>query len=257
MASPHHAPSPHGIAWVTGASTGIGRALALRLARDGRRVVASARNAALLEALAGETGGRVIAAPLDVSDLAAVTALVDAIENSHGPIALAVLNAGTHLPLSADDFSAATVAKLIAVNVMGVANCLEALLPRCRARGAGHIAVVSSVAGYRGLPTAAAYGATKAALINMCESLKPDCDRLGIKLQLINPGFVETPLTDKNPFPMPFLMPVDKAVDRIVAGLAGGGFEITFPRRFTFMLKALRCLPYRLYFPLVRRATGK
>lgn len=251
---PSLAPS---LAWVTGASSGIGRALALRLVREGWRVAASARNAAALAELAAEAGERLLPAPVDVSDRAQVQELVSRIEVIHGPIDLAVLNAGTHLPTPIESFSAEDVGRLVAVNLMGVVHGLEALLARMTARGQGHIAVVSSVAGYRGLPTAAGYGATKAALINLCESLRFDCQRLGIKLQLVSPGFVETPLTDRNPFPMPFLMPVDRAVDRLVRGLAGNGFEITFPRRFTFLLKLLRCLPYRLYFPLVQRATGK
>jgi short-subunit dehydrogenase len=125
------------------------------------------------------------------------------------------------------------------------------------ARRRGHIALVASVAGYGGLPTAAAYGPTKAALINMAESLKLDCDRLGIKLQLVDPGFVKTPLTDRNDFPMPFLMPVEDAVDALIAGLATQRFEIVFPRRFALLLKLLNMLPYDAYFALVRRMTGK
>jgi short-subunit dehydrogenase len=168
-----------------------------------------------------------------------------------------VLNAGTHAPMTASDFSAATVRRLVDINLLGVAHCLEPLLAAMRARGAGQIAVVASVAGYSGLPTAAAYGASKAGLINMCEALKPECDRIGIKLQLVNPGFVKTPLTDKNTFPMPFLMPVDRAVDRLVAGLASDRFEIVFPRRLAWLLKALRCMPYGAYFALTRRTITK
>ena len=140
---------------------------------------------------------------------------------------------------------------------LGVVNCLAPVLATMRTRRAGHIAIVASVAGYGGLPTAAAYGPTKAALINMAQSLKLDCDRLGIKLQLVNPGFVKTPLTDRNEFPMPFLIPVEAAVDALVAGLASNRFEITFPRRFAFMLKALNLLPYAAYFAAIRRITGK
>ena len=127
------------------------------------------------------------------------------------------------------------------------------LLPRLIARRAGHVAVVASVAGYRGLPSAAGYGASKAALINLCEALKPELDGCGVRLSLINPGFVRTPLTDRNPFPMPFLMDADDAAERLVRGLESGRFETTFPRRFTWGLKLLRCLPYALYFPLTRR----
>ena len=174
-----------------------------------------------------------------------------------GPITLAMLNAGTHHPVEAEDFSAKDLAKLINVNLLGTGNCLDPVLKTMIPTGSGHIAIVASVAGYRGLPTSAYYGASKAAQINLAEALKFDLDRHGIKLQLINPGFVRTPLTDKNDFPMPFLMEVDAAAERIVSGLASNAFEITFPRRFSYLLKVLRCLPYALYFPIVRRMTGK
>lgn len=166
---------------------------------------------------------------------------------------MAVLNAGTHIPVSATNLTAEPFSTLIETNLMGVVHGLAALLPRFIERRAGHVAVVASVAGYRGLPTGAAYGATKAALINMCESLKPELDSLGIRLTLVNPGFVKTPLTDKNPFAMPFLMDVDRAAARLADGLETKRFEITFPRRFTWLLKALRVLPYPLYFALTRR----
>lgn len=164
-----------------------------------------------------------------------------------------ILNAGTHAPLAAADFAVEPVRMLVETNLMGVVHGLVAVMPRFIARGAGHIAVVSSVAGYRGLPTAAAYGATKAALINMCEALMPDLERHGVRLSLINPGFVRTPLTDQNDFPMPFLMEVDEAARRIVSGLDSRRFEITFPRRLSWPLKLMRCLPYALYFPLTRQ----
>ncbi len=250
--SPHSAPR---IAWITGASSGIGRALAMRLAADGWRVVASARDRHALESLA-TAAPNVVPWPLDVSHADAVAAAVTAIEQQVGPLSLAVLNAGTHRPTPAASFRAAEVRALVEVNLMGVVQCLEPTLAAMRTRRAGHIAIVASVAGYRGLPTAAGYGATKAALINLCEALKPECETLGVKLQLVCPGFVETPLTAHNTFPMPFLIPVERAVDRLVAGLAGNAFEITFPRRFALILKLMQMLPYRLYFPLIRRVTG-
>jgi len=132
-------------------------------------------------------------------------------------------------------------------------NGLSHIMPRFISRGRGHIAVVASVAGYRGLPTSAAYGATKAGLINMCEALKPELERHGVRLTLINPGFVETPLTDKNDFPMPFLISVDEAVNHIVRGLQSSRFETAFPRRFAFLMKILRILPDRLFFFVTRR----
>jgi len=245
-----------GTIWITGASSGIGRALALRLAKT-HHVIASARRAEVLSDLAAASGGRITAWPLDVTDREAVAAAVPAIEALHGSIGLAVLNAGTHIPMGAADFSAARFRQLVELNLMGVVNCLDPLLASMRPRGAGHIAVVASLAGYTGLPTAAAYGATKAALINMCEALKPECDARGIKLQLVAPGFVETPLTEKNSFPMQFLMPVERAIDCFVAGLVSARFEITFPQRFALLMKLLRILPYRLYFPLIRQATRR
>lgn len=245
------------VAWITGASSGIGEALALRLARDGRRVAASARNGTALAQLGERSAGRISPFQLDVTDADACARRVEDIEAAMGPIELAVLNAGTHRPMSADDFAVETARDLIEINLMGVINSLAPVLARMRARRRGHIAIVASVAGYGGLPTAAVYGATKAALINMAEALRLDCDRLGIKLQLVNPGFVKTPLTDRNEFPMPFLMPVDAAVDAFVAGLASERFEIVFPRRFALLLKLLNALPYGAYFALVRRMTGK
>jgi NADP-dependent 3-hydroxy acid dehydrogenase YdfG len=246
-----------GAVWITGASAGIGRALALRLAREARPVAISARGQAALAELAALAPDKLFPFPLDVTDRAAVRDAVAAIAARFGQIDLAVLNAGTHRPMSAESFSSDTVRHLLEVNVMGVAHGLEALLPAMIARRGGQIAVVSSVAGWRGLPTSAAYGASKAALHNLVESLRFDADRLGIKLQLINPGFVKTPLTDRNPFPMPFLISAEAAAERIAAGLGRDCFEITFPRRFTWRLKLLRMLPYRWYFPLVRRFTGQ
>jgi len=249
---------PWKTAWITGASSGIGRALALALAREGVVVAASARSREALEALAAEAGnGRILPTPLDVADRAAVTAAAEAaVRVFRGPPDLAVLNAGTYLPMSADAFDAARFRTQVEVNLMGTVHMLEALLPAYLAAKKGHIAIVSSVAGYRGLPTGAAYGATKAALNNLAESLKYDLDRAGVKLQLVNPGFVKTPLTGKNDFKMPFLMPVEDAVARMIAGLRSSRFEITFPRRFTWQLKLLRLLPYRLYFAITRRRTG-
>lgn len=241
--------------WITGASMGIGEALARRLARDGAEVVASARSAERLDALAAEDADGIVAWPLDITDHAAVREAVARIEAERGPIDVAVLNAGTHRPVAAADFTAAGLRDLMEINVMGTAACLEALLPRMIARGRGRIAVVASVAGYRGLPTSAYYGATKAALINLTESLKFDLDRAGVTIQLIDPGFVKTPLTDRNEFPMPFLIGADVAADRIATGLRSSRFEIAFPRAFVAILKLLRLLPYRLYFPLVGRGT--
>lgn len=244
-------------AWITGASSGIGRELALRLARDGGTVAVSARRRDELDRLVAEVPGRITAHPVDVADADAMARVRAAIKSATGPLDLAVFNAGTHEPVDVETFAPGPFSRLMAINYMGAVNGIAAVLPGFLARRAGHIAVVSSVAGYRGLPQAAAYGPTKAALINLCEALKPDLDRFGVHISVINPGFVRTPLTDLNPFPMPFLMEADAAADRIVRGIARGAFEITFPRRFTYLLKLGRMLPYALYFPLVRMATKR
>lgn len=247
------------VVWITGASSGIGRALALRLARDGATVAVSARSVEQLDRLARDAAScsRIISYPLDVTDRQGVAATVARIERELGPIQLVVLAAGTHHPVTADQFDAGELERLVGINLIGVANGLEPVMRSMIERGGGRIAIVSSVTGYRGLPTAAYYGATKAALINLAESLKFDLDRHGVRLQLIDPGFVKTPLTDKNPFPMPFLLSAESAAERIAEGLTSSRFEITFPKRFTWLLKLLRCLPYCLYFPLVARATGR
>jgi NAD(P)-dependent dehydrogenase (short-subunit alcohol dehydrogenase family) len=247
-----------GVAWITGASSGIGRATALELARRGYTVAVTARRLAELEALALEaTGpGRIVAFPGDVTDGSGITALVAAIEAQLGPVALAFLNAGTFFRDTGADFDADLVKRTFDINVRGSASCLEPLLKSMRARGRGQVAVNASVAGYGGLPTSAAYGATKAALINMAASLKFGLDREGITMQVVCPGFVGTPLTAKNEFPMPFLIPADDAARRICDGFERAGFEIAFPRRMAWMLKAINLLPYALYFPVVAKATG-
>lgn len=246
-------------AWVIGGSTGIGRDLVLELARHGVNVVASARGPEALEQLVADgrdLPGSIDTIALDVTERDAVAAAHKAAADRLGRIDLCVACAGTHAPFGAQSFDSGKFRHLVEVNLMGAVHVLEVVMPDMIARRGGHIAVVSSVAGYRGLPSAAGYGATKAALINMCEALKFDLDRAGVKLQLIDPGFVETPLTDKNDFKMPFLMKSDVAAKRFYQGLLSNRFEVTFPKRFTWQLKFLRCLPYAAYFWMVKRTTG-
>lgn len=240
------------VAWVTGAGTGIGRALALRLARDGWVVAVSARTEADLVALSNEASN-IHAFPLDVTDSVRTEDVVNAIEGRLGPVDLAVLNAGTYIPTSVAPFAPEAFRRQFDVNVMGAVNGLAALVPRLIARGRGHVAVVASVAGYRGLPAAAAYGATKAALINMCEALRTELEPHGVAVSVICPGFVKTPLTDKNTFPMPFLISAEEASDYIVRGLNAGRFHIAFPPLFAAIMKTLRILPDLLFFTVARR----
>ena len=248
-------PKPEdGAAWITGASAGIGRAVALRLAAEGWTVYATARSADALEALAAESPN-IRAAPGDVTDAAAMRAIVDRIA-ADGPLALAILNAGVYQPMRAQEYSAEDAAKTFSVNLTGVSNCVDPVLKRLFAQGKGCLALTASVAGYRGLPRAAAYSATKAGLIAMAEALAFDMAPKGLRVSVINPGFVETEATAVNDFEMPFLMKTDEAAERIVAGLKRGGFEIAFPSIFVGILKAVGFLRPRSYFWLVRKAIG-
>lgn len=248
-----------GIAWVTGASTGIGRALALDLAREGYQVAATARSEDKLVALAQEAEGlpgRIMPFPGDVADERAMARIVDTIERSAGPIVLAVFNAGKYFQTRGEKLNAENFVRTYEINLFGVIHGLVPSVERMRERGYGHVAIVASVSSYFGWPSTAAYGASKAALNNMAESLKYDFDRMNIRIQVINPGFIDTPLTEKNAFPMPALMKVDDAARRMLKGLKSGGFEVTFPHRFTWFLKLLRICPQPLRFWFINKATG-
>ncbi len=246
-----------GAAWITGASGGIGRAVALRLANEGWTVHATARSETNLLSLAAEvTGsGRILPAAGDVTDAARMTQILDDITRT-GPLALAILNAGIYTPMRAQNFTAATARKMFDVNLAGVTNALDPILKHMIARKSGHIAVTASVAGYRGLPDAAAYSATKAGLIALCEALAMDLVDLGVRISVINPGFVETEATSVNTFKMPFLMAPDQAANRIVDGLKKPGFEIAFPRRFAVILRTIGLLPNQAYIWVIRKMLG-
>lgn len=247
---------PNGVrtAWITGGGSGIGRALALQLAQRGWRVWISGRRAAVLEETAAEADSRhVFALPLDVTRPEQVRRGVAKIVAEGMPLELAVLNAGDYRPMGLSDFDLDLFCRLNAVNYLGVVNCLAALLPPLRQQGHGQVLINASLAGYRGLPNAAPYGATKAALINLAESLRNEMLDEGIRLRIVNPGFVRSSLTDRNDFQMPFLIEPDEAAQAIVRRLDETGFEISFPRAFALQMKLLRLLPYRLYFWLIRR----
>lgn len=247
-----------GAAWITGASSGIGYAVALQLCAEGYKVYATARSEDKLQALvkASDTlKGEIICKAGDVTNAERMQEIVDEITQDAGTIALAILNAGIYIPVHGNDLKIDDFEKTFAVNLYGVVTGLLPALDHMKVKGRGQIAIVSSVTGYGGLPTSAAYGATKAAIINMAESLKFDLDKMNIKLQVINPGFVKTAATDQNDFKMPAIIPAEEAALRVSKGLKHAGFEITFPKRFTYMLKCLNLLPYSLYFKLVGRST--
>lgn len=239
--------------WILGASSGIGEALARQIIGRGARVALSARRREALMRLAGD--GETLVLPLDVTDVAALEAARERIVEAWGGVDVVAFVAGTYAPLRAWELTPERIRPMLATNLAATMNGVATVLPTLLAQGTGSLLIVASVAGYRGLPLAAAYGPTKAALINFAETLYLDLAPRGLGVFLVDPGFVATPLTARNAFPMPALITADEAAGEILAGMAAGRFEIHFPRRFTGWLKLARLLPYRLYFPLVRRVT--
>jgi len=251
-------PSEHDqkLAWVTGGGTGIGKALSLALDREGWQVVISGRTEQKLQAVK-ELGRSISYRVLDVTEQALHQQVYDDICEELGIPELVVLNAGDYTPMPLEEFDIDLVYRLNRVNYLGVMNGLACILPVMQSKQSGQILLMSSVAGYRGLPDAAPYGATKAALINFAEALHTPLKQQGVLLRVVNPGFVTTPLTAQNDFSMPVEITAEEAADRIISALDNESFEITFPKRFTYILKLLECLPYRLYFVLINKLTGK
>jgi NAD(P)-dependent dehydrogenase (short-subunit alcohol dehydrogenase family) len=240
--------------WLVGASTGIGRAVASALHGRGATVVVSARGAQALDTFVAAHPGA-LAVPLDVADAPAVLAAGREIIARHPPDCV-LYCAGYYSEQRATSYDLAEMLRHQQVNYVGALHVLAAVLPHFVARGSGHLSLVSSVAGFRGLPKSLAYGPTKAALINLAETLYLDLSALGIGVSLINPGFVATPLTAGNDFRMPALIAPEQAAAEILDGWAQGRFEIHFPRRFTLAMKLLQLLPFRWYQAVVRRMTG-
>lgn len=241
--------------WITGASTGIGRSLVLRMATEAETVWASARSREALDDLAHEARA-VVATPLDITDGDAVSAAVADMDAAGGPD-IAVLNAGAWKLTDVSDLDLDAVRLGVEVNIIGTLQCAYALIPGMTQRGHGHIALVASVAGYRGLPRSIAYGPTKAALINAAETMRTELAPRGITVSVVNPGFVDTPMTEDNPFPMPQLISADDAAKAMVKGLRSGRFEVRFPWRFTTAMKLLRIAPNPVFFALMRRIMGQ
>lgn len=237
--------------WLVGASAGIGAALARALAQRGARLAVSGRKIDALQALALADA---LLLPCDVTDTASLAAAHDALISSWGGVDLVIYLAGDYVPMRADNFDLATAERVVAVNFNGAMKLAALVLPDLKPGGG--IALVASVAGYRGLPKALCYGPGKAALIHFAECLHLDLAPQGIGVWVINPGFVATRLTAQNDFAMPALITPEQAAREIVAGFAAGRFEIHFPKRFTRAMKLLAHLPYRWSFPLIRRFTG-
>lgn len=248
-----------GAAWVTGASAGIGRGVALELARRGYTVYATARRADLLATLEEASQGlrgRIVAVPGDVCDREGMAALYARLEAA-GPVALAVFNAGGAWRDAREEFGGEGFQRTFAVNVQGVANGVNPAFAAMRARGAGQIAIVGSLISYGGLPNAYAYAPSKAAVAALAVGLKFDADPVGVRVQLVNPGYVKTELTAGNNYPMPFLMNCDAACRLLCDGLARGGFEIRFPRRLALLTRLVQSLPYPLFFAVFRAMGGR
>lgn len=219
--------------WITGASTGIGAATAQELARRGHELFLTARSADKLAGLQGE------AKPGDVTDREAMRRMAGEV----APLDVALLSAGTYEPVTPETFRAEVFRSHLDVNVMGTVHCIESVLPDMLRRRAGRIAVVASVTGFAALPRAEAYGATKAFLISMCDSLRADLDGSGVAVTVVNPGYVRTPLTAQNEFEMPFLIDTDEAARVIADGLERGKAEISFPLRMALAMKLLGSMP--------------
>lgn len=241
--------------WLVGASTGIGRATAEQLHAAGARVAVSARGADALRAFAAAHDGS-LALPLDATDRDALRGAASRIEQSWGGLDLAVYCAGFYTPMRATSFDLDLALRHEQVNYVGALYMLDAVLPLLLRQGAGHISLISSVSGYRGLPKALAYAPTKAALINLAESLWLDLAERGIGVSVVCPGYVDTPLTEQNEYRMPALISADEAARHMIAGWGAGRFHMHFPRRFTGWLKLARLLGDGAYFRLVRRVTG-
>ena len=240
--------------WLVGASSGIGRATAHKLHTLGANVIVSARSQEALDVFAaGHPGATVLA--MDAADAASVEAAAQTVLAA-GPLDVVLYCAGYYKEMRATEFDLASMLRHNQVNYVGALYLLAAVLPHFLARKAGHISLVSSVAGYRGLPQGLAYGPTKAALINLAETLHVDLKDSNISVSLICPGFVETQLTAQNKFAMPGLIKPEQAAEEILRGWAKGEFEIHFPKRFTLFMKALALLPPVLYFPMIRKFTG-
>jgi short-subunit dehydrogenase len=240
------------VVWITGGSSGIGAALTAELSRRGARVAITARRTGKLAEVAAGAPGDVRAHPGDVRDLARMLEIARDVEAELGPIDLAVLNAGTWEQVDVADWDSAPIRGHIETNLIGVVNCLDAVLPAMIARRSGTVLGVSSVAGYRGYTRAEAYSTTKAASINLLESLRIDLDALGVNVQVVNPGFVRTELTERNDFPMPFMIDADDAARRIADAIEKEKAEAVFPFPYRVGMKLVRFIPVRPYTAVSR-----
>lgn len=236
-------------AWVVGASSGIGAEVARELVHRGARVAVSARSGSDLEKV---SGGDMLVVPLDVTDHTAVTAAAQQVTRELGGIDVLVAAAGYWQQTTPGELDLDSFATHVSVNLLGMAACISAVLPDMRARGSGMVVGIASVAGYRGIPGAEAYGPTKAAQINLLEALRAGLRGSGVTVQTVCPGFVDTPMTARNVFPMPFMITADRAARTITDGIETGKAEIVFPWQMAVLMKTARLVPIRLWSLLAR-----
>ena len=241
--------------WITGASSGIGRALAIKFSNNGWQVAISARRKELLDKLSKENTN-ISSFPLDVTNRESCFLTFEEIIKKYSSLDLCIFSTGTYDPKTEKEINLDEIDNVMKVNFFGTLNCIKAAENYLKNNKKGHIAIMSSVAGYRGLPNSSGYGPSKAALINLAESLYFDFKRHNVRVSLISPGFIKTPLTDKNTFKMPFLKSAEFAADKIYKGLVeSSAFEITFPKQLTIILKIFKILPNRIYLYLINKLT--
>ncbi len=238
--------------WITGASTGIGKAVAEKFSKEGWKVAISARREELLKNIAQDSN--IFDYPLDVTDEKKVGEVFKKILEDFKNIDLCIFGAGTYEPKLEKEISQKQIRKTIEVNFFGVVNCIKTVEEYFKNKKNGHISIVSSIAGYRGLPNSSGYGPSKAALSNLTESLYFDFKKHNVRVSLISPGFIKTPMTDKNKFRMPFIKSPEFAADKIYNGLVkSNAFEITFPKQLTIIFKFFKILPNRIYLFLIKK----
>jgi len=241
--------------WITGGSTGIGKALAIKFASKGWNVAVSARREELLNELSDQYEN-ISAFPLDVTDKQKCAEVFDQIKSKYENIDICFFSTGTWNPKKEKEIDVEQIEEVFKINFFGTVNTIKAVEQYFRDRKKGTITIVSSIAGYRGLPNSTGYGPSKSALNNLAESLYFDFKRFGVRVCLVSPGFIKTPMTDKNDFKMPFIKTTDYAANKIYDGLINKNvFEIHFPKSLTIILKILSFLPSKLYFSLVGQMT--
>ena len=245
------------VIWITGASSGIGRALALKFASEGWVVAASARRENLLQDLNKENQN-IHSFPLDVTNIDQCKSVFKSIIEKFNNVEISIFGTGIHDPKSEKEFNLEKIRKIMEVNYFGTMNSINSVYNYYNQKKSGQISIISSVAGYRGLPAAGAYCASKSALTSFAESLHFEMKRKNVRVSLVSPGFIKTPMTDQNDFPMPMIKPPEFAAEQIYKGLVKKkGFEIHFPKAFTYFLKFLSILPSSIYFRIVEKGMKK